>query len=128
MTDEDKDGCELWTGATQSAGYGVVMYEGKHWLAHRRAWVEAGRHLVPGMDLHHICENRLCVNVAHLEQITRGEHLRRHPREHRKFVCDKCGGERKARAPSGGGFRATYCPVCQNARKRELRAQRKVAA
>jgi len=36
-----------------------------------------------GLELHHCCENRLCVNPEHPRAVTRGEHLS----EHRGVVC-----------------------------------------
>ena len=81
--------CWHWTGAVQSRGYGVftVKRSQRHpadpellgcWLAHRFAlrWI-AGEELDPELTVDHLCENKLCVNPAHLEQVTREENGRR---------------------------------------------------
>jgi hypothetical protein len=35
-------------------------------------WIPAG------LELHHVCENKLCVNPEHLQPMTRCDHLRLH--------------------------------------------------
>jgi hypothetical protein len=79
--------CVLWMGRYDHDGYGriTVMKNGKAspQLAHRIAWTLAGRGLVTGMTLDHLCHtnnpsctggreclHRRCVNVNHLEQVT----------------------------------------------------------
>lgn len=74
--DKRPDGCWLWTGAL-ARGYGS-MFDGQTARpAHRVSWELAGRVLVDGMDLDHLCRVRCCVNPDHLEQVTRSENLRR---------------------------------------------------
>lgn len=65
--------CLLWQGPTRNGyGWDGTMY------AHGRAWVNAGGELLPGFELHHECEEPLCVNVEHLELVTRRTHARLH--------------------------------------------------
>lgn len=71
------DGCMLWTGAQASNGYGSFRVEGRTWKAHRWAWTRANGRVPNGLDLDHLCRNRLCVNVDHLEMVTRQENLLR---------------------------------------------------
>jgi hypothetical protein len=72
------NGCCLWTGATQTQGYGSFGAGGpRSMLAHRFAYE---RHVGPvpeGLSLDHLCRNRLCVNPSHLEPVTIGENNRR---------------------------------------------------
>jgi hypothetical protein len=60
--------CIFWTGGV-SQGYGQSRWNGKTERAHRVAWRQAGRDIPEGMHVHHLCENRLCINVDHLELI-----------------------------------------------------------
>lgn len=71
--------CHVWNGATKD-GYAITRWNGKTIAAHIRAWVESGRELVVGLQLDHLCRVRACVNVDHLEQVTRAENVRRSAR------------------------------------------------
>lgn len=70
--------CILWSGAVQSRGYGSVTDgNGSSMLAHRRAW-EAVNGPIPGdLTIDHLCRNKLCQNVGHMELVTRPENSRR---------------------------------------------------
>lgn len=72
------DDCWLWEGTVGGrGGYGVLQMQGRQVYAHRYAW-EISRGEVPeGLQLDHLCRNRLCVNPAHLEPVTAGENVRR---------------------------------------------------
>lgn len=71
----DDNGCWLWTRAMNGAGYGVAWWDSKLWRVHRLAWHSAGRQLIDGLVLDHLCRNRACSNPDHLRQITRGENV-----------------------------------------------------
>lgn len=95
----DEKGCWVFQGFVQANGYGRIRSAGKSVYAHRLAAQAAGMETPPGMDVCHKCDNRRCVNPAHLFVGTRqdnmrdakmkgrvacGERLRRPP--------EKCGG------------------------------------
>ena len=77
---DPKTGCWIWQLYTNEDGYGVMWYaeadcaEKSHIVYYERA-----KGPVPeGKELHHTCENRLCVNPEHLEPLTKPEHIRIH--------------------------------------------------
>ena len=83
--------CIIWQGTRHAEGYGIVTQGGRQVLAHRAAWENAGRAIPAGYQLHHICLNKACVNVEHLELVTRREHAQRHLLTHcrRGHVMDE---------------------------------------
>jgi hypothetical protein len=73
-------GCLAWTGATVN-GYGCISYKGaRHWV-HRLIW-ELEHGPIPGaLTIDHVrargCIHTLCINIDHLEVVTRAENSRR---------------------------------------------------
>lgn len=67
------DGCLLWTATKTSSGYGNVKYKGRMWQSHRVAWILAGKELKDTDYINHRCWNKTCVNVEHLEVVTRSQ-------------------------------------------------------
>lgn len=62
--------CWLWTGAPHKHGHGVYVQSNVSYPAYRVAYLLAYGPLTPGMVVDHKCRNRLCVNPAHLQQVT----------------------------------------------------------
>lgn len=71
------DDCWLWTGTVDTPGYGRVQINRRKIGAHRVAYEALVGPIPEGLDLDHLCRNRLCVNPAHLEPVTRRENLLR---------------------------------------------------
>jgi hypothetical protein len=69
--------CWMWTGPSNPGGYGTAAFEGQKTTAHRVLYQLIKGPIPEGMDLDHLCRNRLCVNPEHLEPVTRGENLTR---------------------------------------------------
>jgi len=76
-------GCIRWPGPHDKAGYGRLRRQGKTPKAHREAWLRSGGEIPEGMTIDHVaargCIYRDCVEVAHLEVVTRAENTRRIP-------------------------------------------------
>ena len=65
--------CLQWTGPTVRGGYAHIYSQGKAVYVHRFAWEKVYGHIPDGMDIDHICHNRICVNVEHLRLATKSQ-------------------------------------------------------
>lgn len=74
-------GCWLSLSAPDTFGYGRISYRvnGKRIYkgAHRHAYETMVGPLPAGMQLDHLCRNRLCINPKHLDVVTQAENIRR---------------------------------------------------
>ena len=64
-------GCMEWTGAMYRDGYGAFCIgKGRTMLAHRAVY-QVYKGVIPeGYHIDHLCSNKRCVNVLHLEAVT----------------------------------------------------------
>lgn len=67
---EDKGGCRLWIGTLHEKGYGQLRWDGRTRRAHRVAYTLEHGPIPDGMQVNHICGNRACIKVSHLELVT----------------------------------------------------------
>ena len=71
--------CLEWTGKKNHLGYGNLCYKGKTYNVSRFFWMHVfGRECPREFDVHHLCENKACVNLDHLESLTHKEHRAKH--------------------------------------------------
>lgn len=70
--------CHIWSGPLDKDGYGRADYKGTRMQAHRFVWTWTKmRELPPEIELDHRCRVRACVNVEHLEPVTKEINLSR---------------------------------------------------
>jgi len=55
----------------------VLFANGKNWRAHRFSFTLHLGEIPDGLELDHLCKNKLCVKPDHLEAVTHAENVRR---------------------------------------------------
>lgn len=74
-------GCHVWKFGCNSYGYGQIWVKGKFLRAH--IWYYEQKHgpIPDGWEHHHECQNKRCVNPAHIKPMPDTEHgLLHHPK------------------------------------------------
>lgn len=66
--------CILWKGQVSPNGYGRLS-DGKNY-AHREAWRQVYGEIPKGKVIKHKCDNKLCINIEHLELGTQAENVK----------------------------------------------------
>ena len=69
-------GCHRWLRPLRG-GYGSFTYRDKERYAHRWIWERVNGLIPDGYELDHLCRNRWCVNLEHLELVTHRENVLR---------------------------------------------------
>lgn len=74
---DEATGCWVWLRSLNTNGYGLMTVHKKTQLAHRFIYELVKGRIPEGMVLDHLCCNKLCVNPAHMEVVSREENSRR---------------------------------------------------
>ena len=85
------DACWVWQASRANKTYGGFrLTKTKLARAHVFAYEQTHGPVPDGLELDHLCRNRLCVNPAHLEPVTRLENtLRGKAGEHNRKLTDE---------------------------------------
>jgi hypothetical protein len=123
--------CWLWTGATQTNGYGSFgLGGGKSALAHRFSYESMRAEIPVGLQIDHLCRVRTCVNPWHMEPVTNRVNVLRSTNfaaVNASLEACRRGHlftEENTRIQRQGNRR--HCRTCARERKRLERAQQKV--
>lgn len=123
---DDPVGCWVWAGTKEKDGYGVVQVQGRQWRAHRFIYEALVGKVADGLQLDHLCRNRLCVNPAHLEPVTCEENIGRSARATSVF----CGNGHllvgdNLRINKSGKYWVRCCVECAKLRQRAYAARKR---
>lgn len=106
--------CWNWTGLIDARGYGQMRlrYGDAARKAHRLCYEQFVGPIPEGLQLDHLCRNRLCVNPDHLEPVTNRENTLRgdapNAVAHRTGICQR--GHQMETLPNG----RRRCRKCEN--------------
>ena len=131
--DVGASGCWVWRGSKlQASGYGRIKMSGRSYVAHRAVYEAMVGPVPDGLQLDHLCRNRLCVNPDHLEPVTgrvnvlRGETVVRANFE--KTECVNGHPLRNDNVIMVRGGRSRRCKACHEAYMQEYRCRPQVRA
>lgn len=79
--------CWVWKRGKTRAGYGTIGYFGKTYYTHRLSYELMVGPIPDGLELDHLCFNRLCCNPWHLEPVTSEVNKRRMLDRNTKMQC-----------------------------------------
>jgi len=77
--------CHIWMGSTsgngRGGGYPRMSLNGQTVAVHIVVWTNEHGYIPGKKQIDHLCENRLCVNVEHLEMVSHIENQKRKKRK-----------------------------------------------
>jgi hypothetical protein len=68
------NGCLVYSNNKKKNGYSLVSYCYAMMPVHRVVFILSGKTLPTGFDVHHKCHNKSCIEITHLEALSRKEH------------------------------------------------------
>jgi hypothetical protein len=95
-----------------------VTVAGRSLIVYRLVWEAAHGPIPPGLGIHHECEQKRCLNVAHMRLVSSSEHQAIH---HRKEACATCHTRYTVWNEKGWGI----CQVCNRASSARYRQRKR---
>lgn len=120
--------CLVWTGDVQANGYGRFKVGEKHFRAHRWIYEQTFGPLPEGKFLDHLCRNRRCVFVRHLEPVSVAENNRRARAANPVRTACRRGHPYEGRNLKVNPNGTRTCRACQDAAIRRWTQNRKAVA
>lgn len=80
----ETNGCWSWQRAKNNFEYGVLRVNSKDRKVHRYFYEKLVGKIKRAFTIDHLCENKVCCNPAHLEQVTHRENLLRYWKRKRR--------------------------------------------
>lgn len=105
--------CILGRGKPSYYGYARVSIENKLHFAHRVAYEQVFGKIPDGYHIHHRCDNKMCINVNHLEALSPEDHKIIHtiPKSIERMASrDTC---LNGHVFDGKNDRQRTCSICQ---------------
>jgi len=99
--------------ALRESGRPVLRY------AHRVSYEHLVGPIPKGMQLDHLCRNRMCVNPAHLEPVTARENTRRATSLITACPSGHAYTDENTGISSGDGMNRRYCRECKRIKARD---------
>ncbi len=116
--------CWVWIAGKHTAGYGRIRLSNRVLYAHRVSYELVLGEIPAGLQLDHLCRNRVCVNPAHLEAVPqRVNLLRGESFSAQNYVKTRCisghifDSDNTYTSPDG----RRHCRTCQRVRVRKWR-------
>ena len=84
--------CIVWTLSADKNGYGKLIIPRSEFGrtrqtgAHRAAWLALEGDIPEGLQIDHLCRNKICVNTQHMELVTQQVNLKRRLRAGRHRI------------------------------------------
>ncbi|HEY7421438.1 MAG TPA: HNH endonuclease signature motif containing protein [Gaiellaceae bacterium] len=110
--------CWIWKGPYTGAYPRLTLSGGDPAYVHRLVYEAAKGSIPEWHDIHHACENKGCVNPAHLVALTRQIHASQHPGT--QTYCRRGHPFTAENSYLSGGRR--WCRQCKRERDRKYRA------
>jgi hypothetical protein len=123
--------CLIWQGTTRTNRYGVTTYMGKQTTTHRVMYqLITNQPLPPDMEVDHTCNNRTCINPAHLRAVSHADNMRlarerrTHCRAGHEWSSDNT-YVTTVKRKQGGTREQRYCRMCRTAAQQNHRERNK---